>query len=270
MRVANCLAHIEALAPLPGQCDWDVSGVQVASRKEDVSRMAVMLDATPERVAETLAWGADFLLAHHPLGMKPKALNKVDGHFEIIRQLLVAEAWCYAAHTSLDAQVTQPHGPAGWLAQELALQDLRVIEPTLPEDPAVGIGAVGRLPAPLDWPAMCEAISTLFPGVLMRQCGPIPETIATVGFCGGSGESLAAKAVAMGADLYITGDLKYHAALDTTTCLLDVGHFSIEEEMMRRTAQLLSDRFAKEDAAMAVQFFPGKDPFQSMSTVCNA
>lgn len=263
MLVRECFGHIEAVAPLSGACSWDTSGVQVASRRQEVSRLAVMLDATPAQVQRALDWGAEVLLAHHPLGLKPRFLNVVDAHFEITRMLLAAECWCYAAHTSLDAQ---PHGPAGWLARELELSALALLEPTTP-DGAAGIGCVGTLPRPLPWPAFLDRLTALLPETCIRQCGAAPAMVHTVGYCGGSGSSLADAAFARGADVFITGDVKYHTALDlaaATGCLLDVGHFSIEEEMMRRFALLLAERLSAPGTttpAVAVRFFPGQDPF---------
>lgn len=260
MRVTEVIAHIESLAPLQGQCGWDVSGIQVVAERVDISRLAVMLDATPERVANALEWGADFLLAHHPLAMKPQFLNASGNYLRVVRQLIRADAWCYAAHTSLDAQL---HGPAGWLGQELVLEALQVLEPTLPGEPTVGIGGVGRLPAPLPWPALLERLSTLLPQTTIRHCGPMPKTINTVAYCGGSGASLMSAAFALGADVFITGDVKYHDALDSPGLLVDVGHFSLEEEMMRRMAGLLQEA---SQGAIDITFFPGQDPFHTLAS----
>lgn len=261
MLVHDCVSLIEAVAPLCGACSWDTSGVQLASPRQDIARLAVMLDATPDQVQRALDWGAQMLLTHHPLGLKPRFLNTVDAHFRIVRMLLRADCWCYAAHTSLDAQ---PGGPAGWLARDLDLTDLTLLEPTTP-DGAAGIGCVGVLSRPLSWPAFLDRLTALLPQTCMRQCGIAPAEVRTVGYCGGSGASLAEAAFARGAEVFITGDVKYHAALDlaeaASGCLLDVGHFSIEEEMMRRFAQLLTAHVSNTEPAMAVRFFPGQDPF---------
>ena len=62
-----------------------------------------------------------------------------------------------------------------------------------------------------------------------------------------------------GAEIFITGDLKYHPALEAAEQLpliLDVGHFCLEEEMMRRFADRL-----REELPLPVAFYPGRDPF---------
>ena len=82
------------------------------------------------------------------------------------------------------------------------------------------------------------------------------ERIRRIAICPGSGSSLAPEAAAAGADLLITGDVKYHAALEFPLPVLDVGHFSLEEEMMRRFALQLKEQASD----VAVQFVPAQDP----------
>ena len=93
---------------------------------------------------------------------------------------------------------------------------------------------------------------------LAVTAGNVPEKIARVAYCTGSGASLMEEAEKSGADLYITGDVKYHAALDARVAILDVGHHSLEEEMMREMAQRLGTIFDIETF-----FVPSHSPFSS-------
>ena len=70
--------------------------------------------------------------------------------------------------------------------------------------------------------------------------------------------ALLEEARAAGADIFITGDVKYHTALDTQLCLFDVGHHSLEEEMMRRAAIHLQHACPM----LEVVFVPSASPFQ--------
>jgi putative NIF3 family GTP cyclohydrolase 1 type 2 len=91
-------------------------------------------------------------------------------------------------------------------------------------------------------------------------CGDAPQTVARVAYCGGSGSSMADAAARAGADVLITGDMKYHAAVETPVCVVDVGHFSLEEEMMRLAALDLAERLGPEQ--VEVRFFKGTEPFR--------
>ena len=77
--------------------------------------------------------------------------------------------------------------------------------------------------------------------------GDVPEKITRAAYCTGSGASLLPEAERSGAQIYITGDVQYHAALDARICVLDVGHHSLEEEMMRQAAQMLAGRLTGAD-----------------------
>jgi len=134
---------------------------------------------------------------------------------------------------------------------------------------SVGFGQVGELPQPLGFEAFATALErALFrvqkpcaggmAGVAWAECGPRPETIRRVGYTTGSGASLIPAAFAAGADVFICGDVKHHAAMETPGLVLDVGHFILEEEMMRLFAQELQSDLGQ---AAEVRFFAGRSPF---------
>jgi putative NIF3 family GTP cyclohydrolase 1 type 2 len=60
--------------------------------------------------------------------------------------------------------------------------------------------------------------------------------------CGGSGASLIHKAAFAGADVLVTGDVKYHeaqAALAAGIAIVDAGHFATEQPVMGYVAEYL-------------------------------
>lgn len=137
---------------------------------------------------------------------------------------------------------------------------------------SVGFGQVGDLPRPMPYEAFAQLLeSALFSvqkpfaggpnakgGVAWAECGPRPETIRRVAYTTGSGASLIPAAFAAGADVFLCGDVKHHAAMDSPGLVLDVGHFILEEEMMRLFSQELQSDLGRE---VEVRFFAGKSPF---------
>lgn len=272
MKQSELIGIIERTAPLGIAAPWDRSGVQVASAREDIRRLAVCLDPTPASIRTALAAGADMVLAHHPLSMEGRFTDRLDAYHEVLSLLFRADVPLYSAHTSLDAN---PLGPVSWLAEELglcrlpeadplpgaALGPLTVLEPTgtMERDGlayACGFGVVGDCPAALTPEALQKALAIWLVDSCPRLVGHLSERIRRIAICPGSGSSLAPEAAAFGADLLITGDVKYHAALDFPLPVLDVGHFSLEEEMMRRFALQLNEDVPD----VAVQFVPAQDP----------
>ena len=327
MKIQDILKELNRLAPQANQSSWDNSGVQVSGTVQEAAKVAVTLEPTPEAVNRCLEWGADLVLTHHPLSLEPKFPVGDTPYLAVLRAVMGAGAWLYAAHTSLDVR---SGGPAFWLGRELGLRgcklldvekgiaplevffpaprpvkreeaeiwadrdgvlavsqtgngEVRIIcEPetwpglneaicfSLGRDLAfyvrpmtgpcrdVGFGEVGDLDEPLAWSDFTARLDALGPLSHWTACGSAPETVARVAYCGGSGSSLMRAAADAGADVLITGDVKYHAAVEAPLCTLDMGHFSLEEEMMRRFAGELAEVLKGVD----IKFFKGVDPFR--------
>ena len=258
MNVERIIACIENIAPPSGQAAWDNSGVQIAGIEEEVSRLAVTIDPSPAALVAALEWGADMVLTHHPLYMEPKPLSRPGYFLDAARVMMATGAWLYAAHTSLDVQ---SGGPAGWLARALGLTDCSVLEPTDPADPAVGFGLAGDLGESMNFKDFAVRLANVVDRSFWTLSGQEPESIHRVAYCTGSGGSLMDAATAAGADVYVTGDLRYHQAMESDQFTIDVGHFSLENEMTRQMADCLGAELGGED--LKIRFFPGREPLST-------
>jgi len=258
MKVSDIISVIEKTAPPGFAASWDNSGVQVAALREEAHCLAVLLDPTLESLGQAVEAGADFILAHHPLLMQPRYPNRADDYLSILSLLLTRNICLYSAHTSLDAN---PEGPVRWLAQELGLQSLKTLESTAPpgsETSLPGFGFSGALPKALSYDEFCCSLAAALGKDSWQICGPRPAQVFRVTCCPGSGNDLLTAAFASGADVYITGDIKYHTALEAVNLglhVLDVGHFILEEEMMRRFAAQLAAALP-----LPVRFISAGDP----------
>ena len=266
MDQADLLALFEELAPTALAAPWDNSGLQIASDRKEIKHIAISLDPSPESVQKALTAGADFIFTHHPLSLSPSYPNRLDANHKILSLIFTHNVPLYSAHTNLDSIDV-----ARWLAHELNLVDTKIIEPTgILDEKEAGIGVVGSLPNSLDSAHFVRIINELIPHTNpFSYVGTLPKTINRIGICPGSGASLMDTAQKLGADVFITGDVKYHSALDATQqfynknplCLIDVGHFSLEEEMMRRFSVLLSEKLKD----VRITFIPANDPFSRIT-----
>lgn len=236
--------------------------MQVAALRQDVDHMALCLDPTPTSVGAALELGARLVCSHHPLLMQGRLPCVADAYHQTLSLLFRHDAALYAAHTSLDAN---PAGPAGWLADALDLRGRAVLDSfcSPPDGGSRGFGLAGDLPEPTSLAALLERLNGLFPLDNAALCGPEPRHVRRVAYCTGSGASLAQAARNHGADVYITGDVKYHAALEAPLCILDVGHHSLEEEMMRRFARRLTARLPQ----VRVSFIASASPLRPVGAV---
>ncbi len=95
----------------------------------------------------------------------------------------------------------------------------------------VGFGRVGTLPQPMPLRALAAKVRDELPAPHLRYAGNPERLIRTVATVGGAGDSLIGAAIASGADVYITGDLRHHVTLDALTAglsLIDAGHHATE------------------------------------------
>lgn len=249
------ISIIEKFAPLRCQATWDKSGLQVASQNKTASKLAVFLDPLPENIQKGMDQGADFFLAHHPLAIKPELPKSLNNYHGALKLLLCNDLPLYSAHTSLDVS---PLGPANWPGRKLGIKNIEYLE-KLPACPDSGFGGVGTLPDPMQ----CED----FIDKMMRLCSvehatlsgaKPPALIKRVAWCGGSGASFTDTAQSMGADIFITGDVKHHTGIDAGIAILDVGHHSLEEEMMRLFAGQLQQAMPD----LPIIFIASKSPFK--------
>ncbi len=257
MKTSNVISLVETFAPSGYAASWDNCGVQIAGPERKIKKVAVALDPLPHVISNALDWGADFILTHHPLAIDQKLPAKLGWFRDVMKQVLCADVTLCAAHTSLDVQFG---GVVSWLGRELKLQDLKVLDVVAENDAGeiLGYGCIGDLESVLPLENFVERVALATGCEVIAVSGPAPEKVKRVAMCPGSGSSLMDKAFAQGADVFITGDVKYHSAQESVGAVLDVGHFSLEEEMMRRFAVVLEQNL---EDGVEVRFFTGHNPF---------
>ncbi len=105
------------------------------------------------------------------------------------------------------------------------------IYPLKNEWPTVGLGMVGELEEEQDEIEFLKKIKDIFNVGCVRHTQLLNKPIKKVAVCGGSGSFLLGKAKASGADVFITGDFKYHQFFDAEDRIIiaDIGHFESEQ-----------------------------------------
>jgi len=94
-----------------------------------------------------------------------------------------------------------------------------------------GSGMIGTLAEPMEVTSFLSHIKDTFNCGTIRHTELVKKEIKTVAFCGGSGSFLLNKAKNQQADIYITGDFKYHEFFDAENAIIiaDIGHFESEQ-----------------------------------------
>lgn len=94
-----------------------------------------------------------------------------------------------------------------------------------------GAGMIGELETPVKTTDYLKKIKEAFGCGVIRHTGAVSEEIKTVAYCGGAGSFLLGAAKAKKADIYITGDFKYHEFFDAEKDIMiaDIGHYESEQ-----------------------------------------
>ena len=108
-----------------------------------------------------------------------------------------------------------------------------------------GSGMIGMLDTPMETMAFLQMIKERFNCGVIKHTEIIKKEISKVAFCGGAGSFLMKSAMHQGADIFITGDYKYHEFFDAENKIIiaDIGHFESEQYTSDRLACVLMKKF---------------------------
>jgi dinuclear metal center YbgI/SA1388 family protein len=110
----------------------------------------------------------------------------------------------------------------------------------------LGYGAVGDLSEPVrlgDF--IARAAKHLGADSVRYSTADLNRMVRRIAVCGGSGAEFISAAAATGADVYVTGDAKYHGFQDTPSgiVLVDVGHYESEQPFIEDWAEAIRSEF---------------------------
>lgn len=228
MKIDDFIACVEEIAPLELQEEWDNSGWQLKLTNDEISKVMVALEVNSEVVREAIAAKADLLVVHHPLIFG--RIGRVD-HNNIIGNLIIklikSGISVYATHTPFDKC---DGGNNDYLGKVLELENVGPMETDYEGYCKIGFTGSNEITARkfIDKVSVALGIDKKF----FNYAGELDVPIKKIGWCTGAGADFIKSAKAAGCDLFITGDLKYHAAQEAREIginVLDCGHFATEQ-----------------------------------------
>lgn len=218
LTVAEVYAYINHCAPFDTQLDFDNAGLLTGTMAQEVTGIHVALDCTEGVLTEALERGANLIITHHPLMFHArKRLTEEDAEGRLLCRLIRERVALIAAHTNLDRAVG---GINDVLAEVCGLCD--------------PIGSdflrVGTLQAPLTAGALRDVLAERLHTVI-RLMGPEEQLIRRLGVSSGAGGDSWEEAHALGAEAFLSGEIKHHEALGCVAAgmvALEAGHYATE------------------------------------------
>ncbi|WP_420209481.1 Nif3-like dinuclear metal center hexameric protein [Candidatus Electronema sp. JC] len=264
--VQQFLDILEEIAPAALAASWDNVGLLVGSPRSRVSAVLLALDATAAVVAEAQSLAADLIITHHPAIFQPLKQLRTDqpgGMF--LAAALRADISVIGCHTNFDAA---SGGVSDVLADALGLTEtapLAADKTAYKTASCCGIGRIGTLPEPLPPKAFLNRLRTALPLPWLLEAGPRPAAVRRAAVCGGSCADLAEAALAAGANVFLTAEIKHHIARwaeEAGLWLLDGGHFATENPAMGRLSQLLTVKTQQAGLDVRIYLAAQKSPLR--------
>jgi dinuclear metal center YbgI/SA1388 family protein len=239
---------MEKLAPPQLAEGWDNVGLIIGNLDKKIDRVMLCLDITSEVVKEAVKKNIDLLVSHHPFIFSGlKSINTSNPQGRAIRDLIRNDINVYAAHTNYDSAAK---GINQQLAELLGLSKITILQqPSNASEKNIeghGLGRVGVLDPVKDMKEFICLVKKMLQANNVRVIGWVNKPIERVAVFCGSYDSNILDTVLREADILITGDIKYHDALDIVEnnfCVIDAGHYYTEKIMIHNTTKILAKQF---------------------------
>jgi dinuclear metal center YbgI/SA1388 family protein len=224
--------------------DYGPQGLQVETGNEEIKRVALAVDVSPEILHTAVSWQADLLLVHH--GILWRNVERIAGPLGArVRLMMQHGINLYAAHLPLDAHPEV--GNNAVLAQMLGLQELSWWFAPM----GTNLGVHGRV-SPLPLSDLHQQINQQL-NSNARLLAHGPSTVQHIAILSGAGASEVGLAQQLGADTFITGETShahFYAASDYGVNVIFAGHYATETVGVKALGAHLHQKFGLE-----VQFF---------------
>lgn len=221
MTVKEVYAFIDGLAPFATQEAFDNAGLLVGHPDWAVSGIMFAMDVTERVLDEAAAHGANLIVSHHPMMFSGrKNMTESDYEGKLLCRMIRNHMALIAAHTNLDRA---PGGINDVLAAACGLTNIS----------GEGFMRVGDLPDGTTVAALVERLTHTL-GTTVRVMGQLPadRLLRRMAVGGGAASDFWEDAIASGADVFLTGEMKHHHALALAgagVLALEAGHFATEE-----------------------------------------
>lgn len=230
MLLSQIIEKIEQFAPIETQEGWDCSGYLLDFGRAEIENVLLCLSVTPEIIRQAEIGGFDLIISHHPLFYIPFEYKKIP---------------IYCAHTNLDK------ARGGTTDSLITLLDLG--------GDLAFFGDFVRVLTLNQAVNLNDLVAALKSKLKLKNLRVVnnsaTQKVSRIAFCAGSGADLIKDAAGAGADVFVTGDVKYHTALESNVIIIDVGHFESERPVLDTLKGLF------EDKKLRIEIADEKSPF---------
>jgi len=210
MKLIEIYRYLDELSPFDLQESWDNSGLLVGDFEENITKIALSIDID-EVLLDSLEEGT-LLITHHPIifgGVKQ--LNFAKYPANLLHKMMKKNISNIAMHTNFDKTHLNDYVAREILGYEIVQKD----------------DFIAYLDINEDFDTFAKKVSLAF-GLPHAKCVKANSFVKRAALTTGSGCSLMRS---LDADCFLTGDIKYHDAMEAKSInlsLIDIGHYESE------------------------------------------
>lgn len=224
MKYSKVLDVLKKIAPDEYAVDWDNSGVQIHTGREEIRRILFCLEINDDVIQEAEDKSADMIVTHHPLLFRrPDSIDidTVQGRY--IVKLVQKGISVYSAHITFDSA---PRGNNWYLASLIGLSDIEMI------DGEIGVRGKTDREITLREAACLVSEKLDIDRNQIKIAGDPDLTAVNIAICTGAGCELLYALEREDCQILITGEVKLNVAQDCAAMgmgIIDAGHYGTEK-----------------------------------------
>ena len=211
MILSDIYKKLDEVSPFELQASWDNSGLILGSYDQEISHVVVSIDVD-EALIDSVEEGT-LIITHHPLIFSGlKSLDFATYPTKLLAKMMAKNISNIAMHTNFD----QTH------------LNRYVVEEVLGQKIVAEADYLLYFELNTDMSSFSKVLAKVFGLTHIKSVIAHENKIKRVALCTGSGASMIKD---VDADLFLTGDIKYHDAMEAKALglnMIDIGHFESE------------------------------------------
>jgi len=210
MKISEIYKFLDNLSPFELQEPWDNSGLLIGDFNQDIQKIVLSIDVD-ESLIDSIEENT-LLITHHPIifgGLKQLEFSKYPAN--LIQKMIQKNISNISMHTNFDQTHLNEYVATEVLGYKISQKD----------------GFVAYLDVDEDFDVFARKVASAF-SLPHAKCVKSSSRVKKVALTTGSGCSLIKS---IDADCFLTGDVKYHDAMEAKSInlsLIDIGHFESE------------------------------------------
>ena len=244
VKLNDILDFLCDFAPMEYAESYDNVGLLIGDKNKEIKKVLITLDVDEKVADDAESIGCELIISHHPLIFTPlKTITQDNSISKTVIKLIKNDISLISMHTNFDSVSS---GLCDLFLDKIVTTKERT---AIEGDEVNGAGRVAELTDEKTLLDVINNVKKAFKLDNLKYIGDLDRKITKIAVCNGGGADFIYKAHELGAQVYISGDLKYHHArfaYENGISLIEVPHYNAEIIFCEYVYNLLSKQFGND------------------------